>query len=102
MYKNCLDNSLYGILSHYFAYFWGPGRIYLKVHGTWYLLLTRLITLLITPLNGLIGVSPFISRVITPVITTSHEPSSRVQGLGLGVSRSSEAGWGFRSKAPFR
>ena len=41
---------------------------YLKVHGTYYLIITVLITLLIIPLEGLIGVIPIISRVISPVI----------------------------------
>ena len=36
--------------------------------GPW-LLIIGLITLLIIPLNGLIGVTPIISRVISPVIS---------------------------------
>ena len=41
---------------------------HLKVHGTYYPIITVLITLLIIPLKGLIGVIPIISRVISPVI----------------------------------
>ena len=40
----------------------------LKVHGTYKPIITVLITLLIIPLKGLIGVIPIISRVISPVI----------------------------------
>ena len=46
----------------------------MKVHGTYQPLITVLITLRIMPLKGLIGVTPIISRVISPVIS---EPPSR-------------------------
>ena len=42
---------------------------YLEVHGTYKPLITVLITLLILPLKGLIGVIPIISRVISTVIS---------------------------------
>ena len=42
---------------------------YLEVHGTYKPIITVLITLLIIPLKGLIGVIPIISRVISPVIS---------------------------------
>ena len=47
----------------------------LEVQEKYYLFITGLITLLITPLNYLIGVTPIISRLITPVINSSksHE-----------------------------
>ena len=59
------------------------------MHGTWYSLITGLITLLIIPLNGLIGVTPIICRVIIPVkvVTKSHGPPSRgahIKPTGLG------------------
>ena len=44
------------------------GMRYLKVHGTYQPIITVLITPLIIPLKGLIGVIPSISRVISTVI----------------------------------
>ena len=41
--------------------------LYLEVHGTYEPIITVLVTLLIIPLKGLIGVIPLISRVISPV-----------------------------------
>ena len=46
----------------------GPRSPYLKVHGTYEPIITVLITLLMIPLKGLIGVIPIISRVISPAI----------------------------------
>ena len=43
-------------------------RGYLKVHGTYLPIIAVLITLLVIPLKGLIGVIPIISRVISPDI----------------------------------
>ena len=47
--------------------------------------MTGLITLLIVPLNGLMGFTPIISRVITQlqVGTKSHGPPSRLQGTKI-------------------
>ena len=51
-----------------------PKRNHNKVRGKWYLLITGLITLLLTPLNGLRGVTPILSRVINPVIKSWYVP----------------------------
>ena len=53
--------------------------------------MTWLITRLITLLNGLIGVTPVIRRVITQlkIVTKSHEPPSRNH------SRLAVDTWGF-------
>ena len=45
-------------------------QIYLEAHGTSVTTYNWLITLLIMPLNGLIGVTPILSRVIIPVISS--------------------------------
>ena len=48
------------------GYSWG---YYLEAHGTQKLLITGLITLLVIPRNGLIGVTPIIGRVIITVLS---------------------------------
>ena len=47
----------------------GCDDLYLEVPGTYQPIITVLLTLLIIPLKGLIGVIPIISRVISTVIS---------------------------------
>ena len=52
---------------------WRHTRAYLEVHGTSYIRIHGLRTLLVPPLNNLIGVTPITNFLITPAIKSHTE-----------------------------